>query len=327
MVDSIPDNLNIVNIDNPKDADTLEYYDRSLANRWISNEINFDNDRMVFINLSKDMQHYYKYTLAFFLNTDSIVNDNCSVNFESSAPNIQARLVYIEQESMESVHMITYHNALKAYIPDLKERQEVINLARNDSSIRAKIEWAVKWMGKDVSITMGQKRVAFCAIEGVLFSSSFCAIFFAKKQGIRLDGLIHSNELISRDENLHTEFGAHMYKKYDNRLPQETVYAIFKEAVELEKEFVKKSLPVTLVGIQPDQMCQYVEYVADHVLQLLGYPAMYKTRNPFDWMSLISMHNRPNFFERRTGSYEVQKGTKILGFDEIDKYSTKKRKV
>lgn len=239
--------------------------------------------------------------LAFFAASDGIVLENLAQQFCSEVQIPEARCFYGFQIAMENIHSETYSLLIDTYIKDLNEKNYLFSAITNIDVIREKAQWAMKWMNRDRSFH--ERLVAFAAVEGIFFSGSFCAIFWLKKRSL-MPGLTFSNELISRDEGLHTDFACHLYSIMKNRLRPELIQEIVREAVEIEKKFISESLPSDLIGINSKLMTQYIECVADRLLVALGVAKVWGTKNPFDWMEMISLQGKTNFFERRVGEYQ-----------------------
>jgi ribonucleoside-diphosphate reductase beta chain len=239
--------------------------------------------------------------LAFFAASDGIVNENLAENFLSEVQYTEAKFFYGFQVAIENIHSETYSLLIDTYIKDSKEKAGLFNAIDTLECVRKKADWALRWIEKG---SFAERLVAFAAVEGIFFSGSFCSIFWLKKRGL-MPGLAFSNELISRDEGLHCDFACLLYTKHlVNRLPKEQVIEIIKDAVEIEKEFILEALPVKLIGMNSDLMSQYIEFVADRLLLELGADKVYNVSNPFDFMDMISIEGKTNFFERRVGEYQ-----------------------
>lgn len=253
-------------------------------------------------NLTEGEQHFITYVLAFFAGSDGIVLENLAVNFMKEVTVPEARAFYGFQIAIENIHSEMYSLMLETYIRDTSYRDYLFKAIDNISCVQKKANWAVRWI-QDANATFGRRLVAFAAVEGIFFSGSFCAIFWLKKRGL-MPGLTFSNELISRDEGLHRDFACLLFNKLHNPPPAETVRQIILEAVDIEKEFITDSLPVNLIGMNAELMAQYIEYVADHLLVSLGQEKQFLSTNPFDFMELISLQGKTNFFEKRVGDYQ-----------------------
>jgi len=280
--------------------DIYSMYKKARSSFWQPEEIDFSKDTADWENLNADERHFVSHILSFFAGSDGIVNENLNTNFAQEIQIPEARAFYYMQEAIEAIHSETYGLLLEKYIKDPEEKRYLQNGIQEIPAVKQKAEWAFKWMNNEQSF---QKRIlAFACIEGIFFSGSFCAIFWLKKRGL-LPGLSFSNELISRDEGLHTDFAVLMYSYIVNRLPQEVVHAIVSEAVDGEKEFIISSLPCKLIGMNSELMSQYIEFVADRLVLELGYSKIYNSTNPFDFMENISLDGKTNFFEKRVGEY------------------------
>lgn len=281
-----------------------EMYKRHMAVFWTAEEIDLVPDLMDWeTKLNNDERHFISHVLAFFAASDGIVNENLAIRFMKDVQIPEARCFYGFQIAMENIHSETYSLLIDTYIKDSKEKDKLFHATENLACVAKKAKWALNWISSKKSFA--HRLVAFCAIEGIFFSGSFCAIFWLKKRGL-MPGLCTSNEFISRDEGLHCEFAVLMHSMLDKeeQLSVEDITAIITEAVEIEKEFIMEALPVSLIGMNAESMGKYIEFVADHWLQQLGAPAYYNTQNPFDWMELISLEGKTNFFEKRVSEYQ-----------------------
>lgn len=277
-----------------------EMYKRHEASFWTAEEIDLSSDQKDWENLNNGERHFISHILAFFAASDGIVNENLAVNFMSEVQIPEARCFYGFQIMMENIHSETYALLIDTYVKDTKERTHLLHAIDTVPCVQRKAKWALRWIEEG---SFAERLVAFAAVEGIFFSGSFCSIFWLKKRGL-MPGLTFSNELISRDEGLHCEFACLLYGMLQNKLSQERVYEIIKEAVIIEKEFVTDALPVDLIGMNARLMQQYIEFVADRWLQELGYPKVYNATNPFDFMEMISLQGKTNFFEKRVGDYQ-----------------------
>jgi ribonucleotide reductase beta subunit family protein with ferritin-like domain len=284
-----------------KQDDIWAMYKKAEANFWTTEELDLSKDMKDFLALSEDEQYFIKNVLAFFAASDGIVNENLVERFCNDVKVLEAKFFYGFQIAMENIHSETYSLLIDTYVKDLQEKTRLFNAIDTIPSVAKKANWALKWISDDTS-TFGTRVIAFAAVEGIFFSGSFCSIFWLKKRGL-MPGLCHSNELISRDEGLHTEFAILMYSMLTNKPSPETILTIIKEAVELEIEFITESLPCRLIGMNQDLMKEYIKYVADRLLLMLGLPKEYNAANPFEWMELISVQGKTNFFEKRVGEY------------------------
>lgn len=284
-----------------KQDDIWAMYKKAEANFWTTEELDLSKDMKDFLALSEDEQYFIKNVLAFFAASDGIVNENLVERFCNDVKVLEAKFFYGFQIAMENIHSETYSLLIDTYVKNLQEKSRLFNAIDTIPSVAKKANWALKWIRDDTS-TFGTRVIAFAAVEGIFFSGSFCSIFWLKKRGL-MPGLCHSNELISRDEGLHTEFAILMYSMLSNKPSPETILTIIKEAVELEIEFITESLPCRLIGMNQDLMKEYIKYVADRLLLMLGLPKEYNAANPFEWMELISVQGKTNFFEKRVGEY------------------------
>lgn len=285
-----------------EDDEIWEMYKMQEASFWTAEEIDLEQDISDWVKLSDDERHFIKHVLAFFAASDGIVLENLATNFIKEVQSPEARCFYGFQTMMENIHAETYSLLIDTYIKDPKERDYLFHALDNVPAVKKKGDWALRWLSKKKA-TFAERLVAFAAVEGIFFSGSFCAIFWLKKRGL-MPGLTFSNELISRDEGLHCEFAALLNAKLRNPAGQATITKIVCDAVEIEKEFICDALPVKLVGMNNDLMRQYIEYVADRLLVMLGCTKVYQTKNPFPWMEMISLQGKTNFFEKRVGDYQ-----------------------
>jgi ribonucleoside-diphosphate reductase beta chain len=277
-----------------------EQYKRHEASFWTAEEIDLSNDLKDWAALNDGERHFISHVLAFFAASDGIVNENLAVNFMSEVQLPEARCFYGFQIMMENIHSETYALLIDTYVTDPVEKDKLFHAIETVPAVKKKAEWALRWIENG---NFAQRLVAFAAVEGIFFSGSFCSIFWLKKRGL-MPGLTFSNELISRDEGLHCEFACLLYSMLQNKLTQEEVYAIITDAVTIEKQFITEALPVNLIGMNAQLMQQYIEFVADRWLSELGYPKLYHTTNPFDFMEMISLQGKTNFFEKRVGDYQ-----------------------
>lgn len=267
---------------------------------WTAEEIDLSQDLSHWAKLNENEQHFIKHVLAFFAASDGIVNENLVVNFMQDVTIPEARCFYGFQIAMENIHSETYSLLIDTYIKDENEKNGLFQAIETLDCVKKKAQWAMKWI--ETAPSFAHRLVAFAAVEGIFFSGSFCSIFWLKNRGL-MPGLAHSNELISRDEGLHTQFASLIYSKLENKLTQLEVEAIICNAVEVEKEFVTDALPVSLIGMNAKMMTQYIEFVADHLIGTLGYKKVYNVENPFPFMDMISLTGKTNFFERRVSEY------------------------
>merc|ERR1712228_398452 len=251
--------------------------------------------------LSEKEQHFVKHVLAFFAASDGIVLENLSGRFSCEIQVPEARAFYGFQIAMENIHSETYSLLIEQYIRDPAEKDSVFDAIHTMPPVAEKAQWAVQWMNGENSFA--ERIVAFAAVEGILFSGSFCAIYWLKKRGL-MPGLTFSNELISRDEGLHAEFACMLYGMLQHQLPDSVVHDIVRGAVDTERRFICDALPCDLIGMNSELMTRYIEFVADRLLSALGHTKLYNASNPFDWMELISLQGKTNFFEKRVGEYQ-----------------------
>jgi ribonucleotide reductase beta subunit family protein with ferritin-like domain len=270
---------------------------------WRAEEIDLSRDLNDWATLTNDEQHFIKMIIAFFSSSDGLVLENLAARFMSEVQNSEARAFYGFQIAMENIHSQTYSLLIDTYIRDEEEKNKMFNAIEHYPCIKKKADWAKKWIADDKS-DFATRLVGFACVEGIFFSGAFCSIFWLKKRGI-MPGLTFSNELISRDEALHTEFAILFYNKLQNRLSKNRIYEIIKEAVEIEKEFITEALPCRLIGMNAKLMTTYIEFVADRLCLQLGYDKIYNSSNPFDFMELISIDTKVNFFERTNSAYAL----------------------
>ncbi len=282
--------------------DIWEMYKKQVASFWTAEEIDLHQDISDWEKkLNDGEKHFIKYVLAFFAASDGIVLENLAQQFCTEVQIPEARCFYGFQIAMENIHSETYSLLIDTYIKDNVEKSFLFNAIDNVPVIQKKANWALKWINGTNSFA--ERILAFSAVEGIFFSGSFCSIFWLKKRSL-MPGLTFSNELISRDEGLHTDFACLIYKHLVNKLSQEKVYEIICDAVTIEKEFITEALPVELIGMNSRLMSTYIEFVADRLLYTLGYQKYYNVQNPFEWMDMISLQGKTNFFEKRVGEYQ-----------------------
>merc|ERR1712134_231416 len=268
---------------------------------WTAEEIDLAQDAKDWDTLNEKEQHFVKHVLAFFAASDGIVLENLAGRFSTEVQVPEARAFYGFQMAMENIHSETYSLLIKQYIRDPAEKNQIFDAIHTMPAVASKAEWAIQWMQRDNCFA--ERVVAFAAVEGVLFSGSFCAIYWLKKRGL-MPGLTFSNELISRDEGLHAEFACLLYGMLQHKLPEDVVHEIIRGAVRVEREFICEALSCDLIGMNNDLMTEYIEFVADRLLVALGHSKIFGTKNPFDWMELISLQGKTNFFEKRVGEYQ-----------------------
>ncbi len=279
-----------------------DMYKKAVASFWVAEEIDLYQDLTDWEKLSPDEKHFISHVLAFFSASDGIVNENLCLRFYNDVQIPEARCFYGFQIAMENIHAETYALLIDTYIKDQAEKDHLFNAMETVPAVKKKADWAMKWIYSDTA-DFPSRLLAFAAVEGIFFSGSFCAIFWLKKRGL-MPGLTFSNELISRDEGLHTDFACLLYNMLEDKLSDEQVLDLITEAVEIEKEFISDALPVSLIGINSKLMCQYIEFIADRLLRELGLPTHYGSTNPFDWMELISLEGKTNFFEKKVAEYQ-----------------------
>ena len=291
--------------------DLWSLYKKAVGSFWTVEEIDLSADLKDWDKLTNDEQHFIKTILAFFAASDGIVFENLDLNFTHEVQISEARSFYAYQGFNESIHGETYSLMIDKLVRDADEKARLFKAIETVPAVKHKAEWAMKWMSP--SAPFAQRLVAFACVEGIFFSGSFCAIFWLKKRGL-MPGLSFSNELISRDEGLHQEFAVTLFGHLQSKPAKETVREIVQSAVAIEKEFILDALPCRLIGMDSIQMSQYIEFVADRLLQQLGCKPYWESLNPFDWMETISLEGKTNFFEKRVGDYSKQM---VLEGDEV----------
>jgi ribonucleoside-diphosphate reductase beta chain len=282
--------------------DIWQFYKKSEASFWTAEEIDLSQDLIDWSEkLNDDERYFIKHVLAFFAASDGIVNENLAENFLAEVQYTEAKFFYGFQITIENIHSETYSLLIDTYIKDDKDKKHLFNAVDTIPCVKRKADWALRWIDEG---SYAERLIAFAAVEGIFFSGSFCSIFWLKKRGL-MPGLSFSNELISRDEGLHCDFACLLYNNHlVNKLPKEQVSKIITDAVEIEKEFVTDAIPVKLIGMNADLMTQYIEFVADRLLGELGCEKVYNTANPFDFMDMISIQGKTNFFEKRVAEYQ-----------------------
>jgi ribonucleotide reductase beta subunit family protein with ferritin-like domain len=299
-----------------KELDIWALYKKAIASFWTSDEISLRDDVENFSSLSDDERHFITHILAFFASSDGIVNENLIKFFMQQCTLQESQLFWAYQAFNEAEHNITYSLLIDSLIPDPVEKATVFDAIHRMPVVAEKADWAKRWMDPATK-TFAERLLAFCCVEGILFSGSFAAIFWLKQQyPAAMPGLSLSNQFISRDENLHCEHAKMLYSKLRHRLPQDTVHQIIREAVETEERFMTQALPCKLVGMQAATMIEYIHYVADRMAVDLGYAKLYHAENPFEWMAQLSMHGKTNFFESRVSEY--QRASVVGGSTNID---------
>lgn len=284
-----------------KHREIWEMYKKAEASFWTTEEIDLSSDLQDWEHrLNDDEKHFVKHVLAFFAASDGIVNENLAVNFMREVQYPEARCFYGFQIMMENIHSETYSLLIDTYIKDVNEKNHLFHAIETLPCVTRKADWALRWIERG---SFAERLVAFAAVEGIFFSGSFCSIFWLKKRGL-MPGLSFSNELISRDEGMHTDFACLLYSQLEHKLSTERITSIISEAVAIEQEFVTDALPVKLIGMNADMMSQYIEFVADRLLVSLGCNKLYNVTNPFDFMEMISLQGKTNFFEKRVSEYQ-----------------------
>lgn len=286
-----------------KDAAIWNMYKKQVDCFWRAEEVDLTKDIAQWNSLNNDERYFISMILAFFAASDGIVMENLAQRFMSEVQLAEARAFYGFQIAMENIHSQMYSILIDTYIKDATEKDRLFNAIQTFPCIKKKADWALKWIG-DKRSTFQTRLVAFACVEGIFFSGAFCSIYWLKKRGL-MPGLTFSNELISRDEALHTEFAVLLYTKMVKKIQRHRIYEIVRDAVEIEKEFISEALPCRLIGMNAKLMCQYIEFVADRLVLQLGYDKIYNATNPFDFMEMISLAGKTNFFERRVGEYAL----------------------
>lgn len=297
--------------------DLWEWYKKQQACFWTAEEIDLHSDLNDWnTKLTDDERYFIKHILAFFAASDGIVNENLAENFVNEVQYSEAKFFYGFQIMMENIHSETYSLLIDTYIKDETEKDKLFKAIENFPAIKKKADWALKWIESD---SFAERLIAFAAVEGIFFSGSFCSIFWLKKRGL-LPGLTFSNELISRDEGMHCDFAVHLHNNHMiNKVPKERIREIIVDALDIEREFITESLPVSLIGMNAALMTQYLEFVTDRLLLEFGCEKEYEATNPFDFMEMISLEGKTNFFEKRVSEYQKagvkSGGTGSISFD------------
>lgn len=284
----------------PAEQELYKLYKKAVASFWTVEEIEFTKDKNDWEQLTENEQYFIKHILAFFAGSDGIVQENLAARFQKDVESPVARLFYGIQNAMEGIHSETYSLLIDQYVKDKDEQMKYFRAIDEIPCVREKALWALKWI--ESIDDFATRLVAFACVEGIFFSGSFCAIYWVKKRGL-LPGLTFSNELISRDEGLHTEFAVALYHTLTKQLDSSTIHEIIKSAVEKEVAFICDALPCSLIGMNARDMTQYIQFVADRLAVQLGTPKIYKAQNPFDFMELISLEGKTNFFEKKVSEY------------------------
>ena len=297
-----------------KDESIWAMYKKQVECFWRAEEVDLSKDLSSWALLNSDEQNFIKAIIAFFAASDGIVLENLAVRFMSDVQLCEARAFYGFQIAMENIHSEMYSLLIDTYIRDKEEKTRLFQALQHYPCIKKKADWTRQWIHSETA-SFAARLLAFACVEGIFFSGAFCAIFWLKKRGL-MPGLTFSNELISRDEALHTEFAILLYKKLVHPLPASLVREIIMEAVKIEQEFICEALPCRLIGMNAPQMAKYIEFVADRLSLQLGYPSIYGGTNPFDFMEMISIEGKTNFFEKRVGEYAL--ATKTQAGDVFD---------
>jgi ribonucleoside-diphosphate reductase subunit M2 len=299
-----------------QDQDIWKMYKKQVDCFWRAEEIDLSKDLTHWEGLKNEERYFISHILAFFAASDGIVLENLAARFMGEVQLSEARAFYGFQIAMENIHSETYSLLIDTYIKDREEKMTLFKAIDNFPCIKKKADWAIKWI-QDKRSSFATRLIAFACIEGIFFSGAFCSIYWLKKRGL-MPGLTFSNELISRDEALHTEFAVLLYSKLNKKVNKTRVMEIIKEAVEIEKEFISEALPCRLIGMNSNLMCQYIEFVADRLSLQLGYDKIYNKTNPFDFMEMISIEGKTNFFEKRVAEYALAEKTKTDNVFDLD---------
>tara|TARA_B100000886_G_scaffold339575_1_gene305481 strand:+ start:4798 stop:5775 length:978 start_codon:yes stop_codon:yes gene_type:complete len=301
------------------DEDIWKMYKKQMDCFWRAEEIDLSKDIKHWATLNNDEQHFIKHILAFFAASDGIVLENLGQRFMNEVQIAEARAAYGFQIMMENIHSETYSLLIDTLVKEEREKTNLFEAINNFPCIKKKADWAIKWIN-DKRSSFATRLIAFAAVEGIFFSGSFCSIYWLKKRGL-MPGLTFSNELISRDEGMHTDFAVLLFSKLEKKPKKAKVIDLIKEAVVIEQEFITEALPCKLIGMNAKLMKQYIEFVADRLIVQLGYPKIYNSSNPFDFMEMISLEGKTNFFEKRVGDYSLSNNDKsedCFGADEVD---------
>lgn len=299
-----------------QEKDVWDMYKKAEASFWTAEELDLAHDLKDWNNLTDNERYFVSHVLAFFAASDGIVNENLAMNFSNEIQIAEARCFYGFQIAIENIHSEVYSLLIDTYIRDPVEKTRLLSAIHTIPCVQKKAKWALRWCDARYA-AYAERCIAFAAVEGIFFSGSFCSIFWLKKRGL-MPGFSFSNELISRDEGMHCDFACLIYSKLKNKLSQERIYEIITDAVRIEKEFVRDSLPVELIGMNSTLMCQYIDFCADRLLLALSCEKYYNATNPFDWMEMISLQGKTNFFEKRVGEYSKSG----VGVDEKDQIFT-----
>jgi ribonucleotide reductase beta subunit family protein with ferritin-like domain len=284
-----------------KYPDIYEMYKKSASAYWLPDEINFQQDVIDIEKLSSNEKFFINHILAFFAASDGIVMENLATRFSNEIPVPEVKAFYAFQNAMEAVHSETYSLLIDTYVKDNDEKNKLFNAVTNYPAIKNKADWAIQWIQNEEA-SFAQRLVGFAIVEGLFFSASFCAIFWLRERGL-LPGLSFANQLIARDESMHTDFACLLYSKLTNKLSQSLVENMIRDAVEIEKEFIIESIPCSMIGMNKDLMTDYIMYIADRLLLLLGYDKIYNKQNPFQFMEMSASETKASFFEVKVSSY------------------------
>lgn len=281
--------------------DVFEMYKKAQSAYWTADEINFSQDLSDLDKLNSNEKHFINHVLAFFAASDGIVMENLSQRFSNDIPKLEVRSFYAFQDAIEAVHSETYSLLIDTYVKDPEEKSKLFNAVRSFPAIKEKADWALQWITDD-NASFAQRLIAFAIVEGIFFSASFCAIFWLRERGL-LPGLSFANELIARDESMHTDFAVLLYSHLNNKLPKERVESMVRQAVDIERRFITESIPCSMIGMNSTLMTQYIEFIADRLMVMLGYPRIFNKQNPFAFMEKSAADVKTSFFERRVSSY------------------------
>lgn len=302
-----------------KDTGIWEMYEKQLSSFWIPQELDLSKDPQDWEKLNEDEKHFIKYILAFFASSDTIVNINLLERFTQEVTLMEAQYVYTFQAMMENIHSQVYSLLIDTYIKDPEEKNKIFNAIETIPCIKKKADWAFKWIKSSDSFS--RRLLAFAIVEGIFFSGAFCSIYWFQQRNL-LPGLAKSNEWISRDEGMHTDFACMLYHRLKNKLNQQEVHNIIKDAVNIEQEFITESLPCDLIGMNSKLMSQYIEYVADDLIMSLNYQPIYNVTNPFPFMEALSIEGKTNFFESRVTEYSRINSTSDINLSD-DAFNSK----
>lgn len=281
--------------------DIFEMYKKHVSTFWTADELNFQQDLLDLEKLTPNEKYFINHVLAFFAASDGIVSENLGQRFSNDVPKAEVRAFYAFQNAMEQVHSESYSLLIDSYVKDPVEKNDLFNAVTKFPAIKEKSDWCLKWIA-DTLAPFSQRLVAFAIVEGVFFSASFCAIFWMRERGL-LPGLSFANQLISRDEGLHTQFACLLYSKLNNKLDETVIHQMFKEAVDIEMHFITESIPCAMIGMNSELMKEYIKFVADYTIMMLGYNPLYNSQNPFAFMEFASLEGKTNFFEKRVSEY------------------------